>query len=107
MGYLFENMDKMDIQWERKKTAEARKELQDALEQLNIAKADADAAKADADAAKAARDNAEAIKQQLAADYIELLQQFLPDRQNAKQHILEKFALKEAEAEKMLALYWK
>lgn len=38
MGYLFENMEKMDIQWERKQTAEARKELQDALKQLNTVK---------------------------------------------------------------------
>lgn len=29
MGYLFENMEKMNIQEERKKTAEARKELEE------------------------------------------------------------------------------
>ncbi|MBR1815342.1 MAG: Rpn family recombination-promoting nuclease/putative transposase [Lachnospiraceae bacterium] len=31
MGYLFENMEKMDIQAERRNTAEARKELEEAL----------------------------------------------------------------------------
>ena len=34
MGNWFENMDKMDIQAERKNTAEARKELADAKEKL-------------------------------------------------------------------------
>ncbi len=100
MGYLFENMEKMDIQWERKQTAEARKELQDALEQLKASKAETDAAKAEADAAKA-------MKQQMTADYIELLQKFLPDRKSAIQHIMEKYTLEEADAEKLLELYWK
>ena len=31
MGYWFENMEKMDIQAERRNTAEARKELEEAL----------------------------------------------------------------------------
>lgn len=100
MGYLFENMEKMDIQWERKQTAEARKELQDALEQLKASKAETDAAKAEADAAKA-------MKQQMTADYIELLQKFLPDRKSAIQHIMEKYTLEEADAEILLELYWK
>lgn len=34
MGYLFENMEKMDIQEERRKTAEARRELEEAKEQF-------------------------------------------------------------------------
>ena len=34
MGNWFENMDKMDIQAERKNTAEARKELDEAKEKL-------------------------------------------------------------------------
>lgn len=35
MGYLFENIEKMDIQEERHKTKEAKKEIQALKEQLN------------------------------------------------------------------------
>lgn len=38
MGYLFENMEKMDIQAERRNTAEARTEAQKAQEELNTFK---------------------------------------------------------------------
>lgn len=41
------------------------------------------------------------------ADYIELLQEFLSDRKEAKQHVMEKYNLEEADAEKLLDLYWK
>lgn len=43
----------------------------------------------------------------MTADYIELLHKFLSDRQNAKQHLMEKYTLKESDAEELLGLYWK
>lgn len=41
MGYWFENMEKMDIQLERRNTAQARAELKQAREELERAKAEA------------------------------------------------------------------
>ncbi len=41
MGYLFENMEKIDIQAERRKTAEARKEREEAQEQARLAREEA------------------------------------------------------------------
>ncbi len=97
MGYLFENMEKMDIQWERQqkdlesqKRAEAEKKLQDVL-------ADAEAARADAKNAK----------EQMLKSYINLLQEFIPDRDKAKKRIIKEYHLDEQAAERAFALYWK
>lgn len=65
MGYWFENMEKMDIQLERRNTAQARSELNQAQaelaqtkEALAQAKADAEQAKTDAEQAKIEKNKA-------------------------------------------------
>ena len=52
MGYLFENMEKIDIQAERRKAAEARKEREEAQEQTKFAREQAAIAQEQAAAAQ-------------------------------------------------------
>ncbi len=60
MGYLWENMEPMDIQAERKNTQEAMDKLREAEEKLEQAKTERDRAKAERDEAKQERDQAKA-----------------------------------------------
>ena len=60
MGYLFENMEKMDIQAERRNTAEARAQAAEALAKLEEAQAKANEAEAKANEAEAKANEAEA-----------------------------------------------
>jgi len=83
MGYLFENMEKMDIQEERRKTAEARAELAQAREQA-VQKAE------------------EFIQIQ-----IETCQELGAGQEFVLQKIQEKHGLSEEEAMKKMKLYWK
>lgn len=62
MGYLFENMEKMDIQEERRKVKEAREELEGIKEELKMEKYRADEAEAALDDALK---KIEALKEQL------------------------------------------
>lgn len=55
MGYWFENMEKMDIQAERRNTAEARAELEKARKRLEKIKKKADEAEKKADEALTGR----------------------------------------------------
>ena len=71
MGYWFENMEKMDIQEERRNTAKARAEAEKAKKEAARAKEDAEKAKADAEKVKAdAADALEKVKAD-AADVLE------------------------------------
>lgn len=97
MGYLFENMEKMDIQWERQQRADAQKKLQDVLADIEVARADAENARADAENAK----------KQMLKSYIKLLQEFVSDRNEAKKRIMKEYSLDELTTEKALTLYWK
>lgn len=80
MGYLFENMEKMNIQEERKLRAEAEKRL--------------------AEAQKAAMDAAIQTK-------IEDYQKFGVAEEATIEELMEKFGLNRPEAEKKLEQYWK
>ncbi|MCD7981716.1 MAG: Rpn family recombination-promoting nuclease/putative transposase [Clostridiales bacterium] len=59
MGYLFENMEKIDIQAERRYAAQARQEADAAKQEADAANREADAAKQEADAARQEADAAE------------------------------------------------
>ena len=69
MGYLFENMEEMDIQEERRKVKEARKELEETKGELEETKEELEEEKHRADKAEAALKSAlkeiEALKEQL------------------------------------------
>lgn len=69
MGYLFENMDKIDIQAERRKTQKQRALTEQAEKERDAIKSERDAAKEERDAVQRERDAAqeenEALKKQL------------------------------------------
>lgn len=65
MGYLWENMEKMDIQLERRNTAEARQKLEEAKREAADAKQKADQAEQEAADAKQKADQAEQEKMKL------------------------------------------
>lgn len=62
MGYLFENIEKMDIQAERRNTAEARMEAKRAQEEAKVAQEEAKAAQEEA---KAAQEEAKAAREEI------------------------------------------
>ncbi len=84
MGYLFENMEKMNIQEERKLRAEAEENLRKGLE-----------------AAK------EAMKEAAIQSTIETCQELGATKEVALNKVMEKLKLNRIEAEKKLAEYWK
>ncbi len=86
MGYLFENMEKMDIQAERRNTTEARER---------------------AEKEKARADEAERKLQEAEHIFIETLQELGQDKKSIVQRVCEKFGLDEAAAEKMVNVYFK
>lgn len=79
MGYLFENMEKMDIQEERRKTAEARKEAQKAQEACSRAQ----------------------------KNTVLLCQKYGASKENAIQELMDTCSLELEEAQQQVALYWK
>lgn len=82
MGELFENFEKIDIQAERKNTAEARKEATEARKE----------------AAKA--------KENLIKSCVSLCQEFGSTRETAIKKLMEKCGLSLKQAEEKTNLYW-
>lgn len=89
MGELFENFEKIDIQAERKNTAEARK----------------DAAEARKDATEAHKEAAKA-KENLIKSCVSLCQEFGSTRETAIEKLMEKCGLSLKQAEEKTNLYW-
>ena len=83
MGYLFENMEKMDIQAERRNTAEARKQAEEAK---NLA-------------IEAAEKAIQAV--------VSLCQEFQTTKDTAVKQVMEKCSLSQSEAEEKVNRYWK
>lgn len=94
MGYLFENMEKMDIQEERRRTAQARKELEEAQRKVEKAQREAE------EAQKETQENAIRL-------FVEGFQEAGLTREVTFQKLKEKFELTEAEASEKMNLYWK
>ena len=90
MGYLFENMEKMDIQEERRKTAEARKEAQAVQEE-----AQKEAQKAQEACSRAQKNT------------VLLCQKYGASKENAIQELMDTCSLELEEAQQQVALYWK
>ena len=80
MGYLFENMEKMDIQEERRKTAEAQQKLEEAQ-----------------------KENAEASVRTI----ISLCMEFGRTKEEAVQKLIDKASLNKEQAETAVKHYWK
>lgn len=87
MGYLFENMEKIDIQEERRIAAEARKEAEEAQKE-----------------AEEARLKAEEKGIRL---FIEGYQELAASKKLTLEKLIEKFGLSEQDANAKIMLYWK
>ena len=90
MGYLFENMEKMDIQLERRQRKEAQEEARKAQEELQKFQAEAQ----------------KKLQKVQIQTYIIALQDFSCSYEEALQKIQEKFSLDEKAARQQLDLYW-
>ena len=126
MGYLFENMEKMDIQAERRNTEEARKKLkeyqQEAEEKLGRYQQEAEK-KLDRyqQEAKEERDRyqqeakeeleryqqeAEEAKRRHIEDIIAVAKEYGADKPSIVEKVIEKCSLDRKEAEEVIEQYW-
>ena len=87
MGYLFENAEKMDIQAERRKTAEALQRLEEAEQKVTEAERKA--------------------KEQTIEAMIEYAQELGADEEQVVAKVIEKFNMTQQEAEQKVKMYWK
>lgn len=117
MGYLFENMEKLDIQEERRKTREARKAADDAKkwaeEAENRAKeAERHAEEAERHAEEAERHveeetrRAEKMQENLIRRMIEWSMHSAIPREKVVQELMEFFEMEQEAAREKVALYW-
>lgn len=102
MGYWFENMEKMDIQLERRNTAQARAELKQAREELERAKAEARQAEArEAQMQAEAAEAAESMMKSL----VDVCQSLGASREQTVVQLMEKCRLDRETAESKIAVY--
>lgn len=97
MGYLFENMEKMDIQLERRNTAEQRARAEAAEKRAEEAE----------QKAEEAEQKAEQKIHSICRMLISLYQQQNLDKESIKQQLISKLQLKESEADELLEMFWK
>ena len=124
MGNWFENMDKMDIQAERRNTAEARRELAEAKEKLTEAEgrllesenqlADTRSELSDAQSALSDTKNklseleheSEKMKNQTAISIINITKKYSGIRESAVSEIEKAIGVSKEEAEILVEKYW-
>lgn len=108
MGYWFENMEKMDIQAERRNTAEARAELEKAKQELEKSRKDAEKAQKDAEKV---REELEKVQKSARENEIKVMVNICRkhgvSKEQAAREIIENCHLEQKEAEEKVALYWK
>lgn len=108
MGYWFENMEKMDIQAERRNTAEARAELEKAKQELEKSRKDAEKAQKDAEKV---REELEKVQKSARENEIKVMVNICRkhgvSKEQAAREVIENCHLKQKEAEEKVALYWK
>ena len=103
MGNWFENMDKMDIQAERKNTAEARKELVEAKNRLY----DAENQLADTkNKLSKLEQESEKTKNQTAISIINITKKYSGIRESAVSEIEMAIGVSREEAEILVEKYW-
>lgn len=83
MGFLFENMEKMDIQEERRKTAEAQQKSAEAQQKL------------------------EEAQKESVRTIISLCMEFGRTKEETVQKLMEKASLNKEQAETAIKRYWK
>lgn len=113
MGYLFENIEKMDIQAERRNTAEARAEARKAQEEAKRAREEAEKAreKARTEVEKAKREAEEKMlaetQENAIRSVIAVCRKLKASKAQAVQEVMEICGENEEAARKKVDLYWK
>lgn len=104
MGYLFENIEKMDIQAERRNTAEARAEAQRAQEEVKRAREEAEKVREEA-RAEAERMLAE-TQENAIRSVIAVCRKLKASKTQAIQEVMEICGENEESARKKVDIYW-
>lgn len=94
MGQLFENMDKIDIQAERRKTEKQRK------------KAEAERRRTEAERQRAERAEREALDAGVKS-LVESYQELGAAKKSALNRLMEKYRMDQRQASEKISLYWK
>lgn len=110
MGYLFANMEKMDIQEERRKTAEARKAAEEAKMRAEEAKLQAEEAKAQAKEAtmqaNEAEHRAKETRNEAIKNTILLCRELGASKETAVQKLTDLYSLEPEAAREAVVRYW-
>lgn len=97
MGYWFENMEKMDIQEERRNTAKARQETEQARQEMKQARKEM----------KQARHEAEQAHENAIKSVITVCQELGAGKETAVEKVMQNCLLDEKAAVEKVELYWK
>ena len=110
MGYLWENMEKMSIQEERRNTAQARAEAEKAKAEAESAKAEAESAKAEAQSAKAEFEKAKVALKLTQEDkiksVIKLCKKLKASKEQTVSETMSECSLDQETARQKVDLYW-
>ena len=107
VGYLFENMEKMDIQAERKKTEDAQKKAEDAQKKAEDAQKKAEDAQKKAEDAQKKAENVQKNIENAKERIIKGCQQNGESKETAIRDLIEIFESLPEEAETKVNQYWK
>ena len=115
MGYLFENMEKIDIQEERRKFAAEREKLQQEKEEMRQEKEEMRQEKEEMrqeiaeiqQDAEVQKKRADAAEMKVVKTAVETYQEMGASKEETKQKLQVKFNLTESQATEKIALYWK
>lgn len=111
MGYLFENMEEMDIQAERRNTVEERKKAEEFRKEARAFRKDAEEAKKDAEEARREaeeiRKDAQRAMENIIKSFILECQKSGRTREDAADHLAQVCSLPKKDAEEKLNRYWK
>lgn len=103
MGYLFENMEKMDIQEERRKTEEARNEAEEARNEAEEARNEAKEARSEAEEARSEAKEARTVGMK---NIVLLCRKFGASKENAVQELMNAYALDREAALEKVRQFW-
>ena len=108
MGYWFENMEKMDIQAERRNTAEARAELKKARQELEQSKKELEQSKQALEQSKQALEqNKEISQENTIRSIISICQELGTSKEITMEKVQTNCHLDQKTAEEKVNLYWK
>ena len=106
MGFLWENMEKMDIQLERRNTEEAKQEAEEAKQKAEEAKQEAAEARLEAAIQKQKAEEAEKNMHDLCCALIAAYQNQGIEREAAKKQLMRTAGLKEEIVDELFESLW-